>query len=184
MTSTMTRRAHCETATDGAHIWYCVCGEQWFHFRHKARVAALCGKGWNGSPALMVPHRQWCRENLPNSRECTVAGDDGFLRFYTEDDPLGYVAPVEWKSRGAELDRPTANTFRALSQGRALDAIVIRLLGKGNTPGRLQHYPLMCEHVGVPEVPVIATGVSFNGVKITGAELPVAIRAHFRRSTT
>jgi hypothetical protein len=142
----------------------CVCDVVWSDPLHLAQVDRDCGGSvWRGNLGQLIPYRQWVRENFPSSRDgVTVAGDDGFLRFFSDEDPIGVVCPWEWKTFGKPLDRPTAHTFAAFREGAVLEPVVIRLIG-GNTPGPLLHYPSPCDCCGLPERPETADAIQVNG---------------------
>lgn len=164
------------------HLYDCICGDQWDHPRHKARMSRdLRVNQWKGHPGQIVPHRQWTRENLPpTSARFVVAGDDGFARRWTADDPLGCVAPIEWKTFGATLDNPTSKIFAILGDQhqRIRSPLIVRLIG-GNTPGPLRHYPTTDE-CDLPEPLVVATAIMLNGSPVSCDELVARIVGHIQ----
>lgn len=150
------------------------CDMGWDDPAHKRRMAREAGSTsrslWKGNLGLMVPHRQWTRENLPSSTagQLTIAGDDGFVRTYRRDDQLGIVAPLEWKTRGSGIDPATDKTFRCVVEGRVAGWIFVRLVG-GNVPSPLAHYPSPC-CCGLPEQPEVASRILVDWHFATGEE--------------
>jgi hypothetical protein len=118
---------------------------------------------WGGSPALLVPYRQWTRERLPNGNQGFVCcGDDGFFRAFDHRDPndIGSVCVSEWKTFGRSIDRATEKTLAAVNLGRISGTLQIALVG-GNVPGALSHYPRPILVAGdeLPEQPVVASQI-------------------------
>lgn len=141
--------------------WVCSCGEPWDDRRHQAVLRGVLTSPWRSSPALLVPHRQWQREKLPPSkRGFVVCGDDGFIRTFSREDPIGDVLAIEWKSFGAGIDKATKKAFEAFDLGRIRGTLVVRMIA-GNVPGQLSHYPQPVDVNGdlLPEQPVIAKAI-------------------------
>lgn len=147
---------------------YCLkCEVDWDDPTHRRAVRRDVGSDWRGNPGQMVPHRQWTRENLPDSgQRLSVAGDDGFVRTWWPDDYLGIVAPSEWKTFGAPLDTPTDRTFKCVAQGRVAGWFAVRL-HEGNVPSPLRHYPSPC-CCGLPEQPLVAKRIDVQWHPIGG----------------
>lgn len=168
--------------------WVCSCGEPWQKARHRARMARLIGTQWRGSPALLVPYRQWIREKLPNGNEGFVCcGDDGFIRAgFDPRDPrdIGELVAVEWKTHGRRLDIATERALAALELGRVRGTLTITLHG-GNVPGPLSHFPEareIAENDSLPEQPEVARRIVINdnwtrrNEEVTEAELIAAMK--------
>lgn len=164
------------------HTYTCLCGQLWDHYQHRVQMFKDIGvRPWRGKPGQMIPHRQWIRERLPATSEGFVcAGDDGFARTWERTDQLGFAAPMEWKTYGAELDVPTAKIFKILSTEpqRIRPAVVIRLVG-GNVPEPLMHYPYTAE-CDLPEQPEVADEVYVNDNPVEGCDLASVILAYTR----
>lgn len=152
--------------------WVCICGQAWQSQKHKnAMTLQGIDSHWRGSPALLVPYRQWIREKLPGGRQGFVCcGDDGFIRCFNphERGDLGELVAMEWKTFGRSLDHATRNALAAVECGRVRGTLVITLHG-GNVPGQLAHYPVARWISGsdhaldlLPEQPEVAQRIVLN----------------------
>lgn len=151
-----------------SNVWECICGKPWKDGRHTNAMKRDVGNNlWKGSPALLVPYRQWTREKLPNGNQGFVCcGDDGFLRSFDPHDQrdIGEIVAVEWKSFGKDIDGPTQKAFAAIELGRIRGTLSIALHG-GNVPGPLSHYPIpreIADSDWLPEQPVVADKITIN----------------------
>jgi len=162
--------------------WMCRCGEPWEGRRHKVQMKREVGNNlWRGSPALLIPHRQWLREAMPNGNQGFVCvGDDGFIRGGWDGfHDVGYIALMEWKSntRGPvqkpKVDHATGLLLDAVPGDRIVGSILVQLAG-GNTPDRLHHYPVAREIAPgdwLPEAPMVAQTIYANHKVVSVAEL-------------
>ena len=142
---------------------------------------------WRGNPGLLLPIRQWWRENIPSSIPgpdgygFTLAGDDGFARIYSKQNGTGVVCPLEVKENGRPIDVPTLKSWDALKNGAMGDPLFLQFSG-GNLPSELWHYPVMHPGVGLPPVPVVAKTVKLNDKVVAGADLREIIIAHLHHN--
>lgn len=150
----------------------CLCGGEW-----PACTADVPGGVWRSSPGLVTPWRQWCREKLPSSYErFVIASDDGFVRTWGWQDPLGYVKPLEIKTRNGSPGRKDIMTLKSIQGQRIAEAMIIRL--QGNVPGELAHWPEPCECCGLPERLIVSEWIEANYIRVTEQTLIDLITRH------
>jgi len=130
-------------------------------------------RDWRGNPGLITPWRQWCSENLPRGADgCVVIDADSIVRIYDPRIPgdLGNATTMELKTFGATLSHATTMTYNCLSDP-ARNYFASLILVNGNVPSSVGHYPSLCECAGLPEQPVVAADILWNGVSVLAAEL-------------
>lgn len=150
----------------------CRCGGIW-----PKCTESVNGGRWRTNPGLATPWRQWCREKLPPSvQKFVIAADDGFVRTWTQNDPLGVVKPLEVKTRGARPGVKDVMTLSAIQERRIAGYILV-VLG-GNVPGDITHWPEPCPTCSLPEALEVSDWIEVNGHRVTEEVLIELLTAH------